>query len=186
MSIVLIGYRGSGKTTVGRALAQRLGWPFVDQDDQLVARAGLTIREIFAQHGEAYFRQLESQLLLESLKLENHVVSLGGGAVLAEHNRQAIAKAGHLVIYLRADADELHRRILSDPATAQQRPGLTHLGGSVEEIRTLLAAREPLYQEVQTRVLEVKGKSVQDLARQLHEALRSTAELGNGTISVSD
>lgn len=163
MSLLLIGYRGSGKTTLGRALARRLGWPFVDLDQRIVERAGLSIRRIFEQHGEPHFRQLETAALVEALRLKDHVLSLGGGAVLAEVNQRAIADAGYPVIYLRADADELHRRITADPTTAEQRPGLTHLGGSVDEIRHLLQIREPIYRQVMTMELDVQGMPIERL-----------------------
>ncbi len=169
MSIVLIGYRGSGKTTLGRTLAAELDWPFVDLDERIVQRAGMSITEIFQQHGEAGFRQWETGQLFEVLLLRNHIISLGGGAVLAEENRHAIIKSRHLVIYLKASAEELHRRIIADPATAAQRPGLTHLGGSVEEVRELLAKREPIYQQVKTIELDVNSAPIKDLVKQLHE-----------------
>jgi len=167
MSVLLIGYRGSGKTTLGRALADRLGWPFVDQDQRITQHAGMSIRRIFEKHGEPHFRKLETEQLRELLQLKNHVISLGGGVVLAEENRRAIQAAGHPVIYLKADAEELHRRILADVATAEQRPALTHLGGSVKEIRTLLAAREPIYRQVRTVELNVQGKLIEQLVDEL-------------------
>jgi shikimate kinase len=160
MSVILIGYRGSGKTTLGQALAHRLGWGFVDLDQLVVHTAGLSIKNIFQTHGEAHFRRLETQQLLESLRLKDHVLSLGGGAVLAEENRRAIADSGHAVVYLKADVEELHRRIVSDPTTAAQRPDLTHLGGSIEEIRSLLTARAPIYEQLAWLSLDVTGRSI--------------------------
>jgi shikimate kinase len=171
MSILLIGYRGSGKTTLGRALAGELSCPFVDLDEQIVQRAGMSIKEIFQKHGEAGFRQWETGLLAEVLLLKDHVISLGGGAVLAEENRNAITKSRHLVIYLKATAEELHRRITADPTTAVQRPGLTHLGGSVEEVRELLAKREPIYQQMKTIELDVNSAPINELAKQLRMQL---------------
>ena len=171
MSILLIGYRGSGKTTLGRALAAEMNWPFVDLDEQIVQRAGMTIKEIFQKHGEIGFRQWEMGLLAEMLLLKNHIISLGGGAVLAEENRHAIIKSRHLVIYLKADAEELHRRITADPATAAQRPGLTHLGGTVEEVRDLLAQREPIYQQMKTIELDVNSAPISELITQLRQKI---------------
>jgi shikimate kinase len=167
MSFILIGYRGSGKTTLGRRLALELNWPFVDLDEWVVQGMGKSIREIFESVGEDGFRQAESEALQQALRLENHVISLGGGAVLAEENRRSIAKSGHVVIYLRASPEELHRRIAADPQTAAQRPGLTRLGGSLEEVRTLLAQREPIYQQMKTLELDVNANDPQQLIRQL-------------------
>src|SRR5687767_14192362 len=117
MSIALIGYRGSGKTTIGRKLADRLWQPFVDTDELVIRKAGKSIREIFEQDGEPAFRDLESQAVHDVSLLSEHVISLGGGALLREQNRKTLKDAGHKLIYLRCDPDELLRRILSDPAT---------------------------------------------------------------------
>src|SRR5215831_15611769 len=103
MSIVLIGYRGSGKTTVGKRLADSLWQSFVDSDELIVKRAGKTIKEIFEQEGEPRFRDLESEVIREVAKLEDHVIALGGGAPLRAENREAIRGAKHSVIYLRCE-----------------------------------------------------------------------------------
>lgn len=171
MSIILIGYRGSGKTTLGGQLAEKLGWPFVDLDRRIVEKAGMSIREIFTRHGETGFRKMETQHLLDVVQLQSHVISLGGGAVLAEENRRAINSSKHHVVYLKATPEELHRRIVADPATAAQRPGLTHLGGSVDEVRTLLSKRESLYQELKTIELDVNSLPTDALVVQLHALL---------------
>ena len=163
MNILLIGYRGSGKTTVGQMLANQLHYGFFDNDEQIVKTAGQTIKELFEQHGQEYFRQLESQALAHINGLTNHVISLGGGAVLRETNRSRIAAPGHRVIYLRAEAEELHRRIKSDPATAANRPNLTALVGGIDEIRSVLAQREPIYRQVMTAELDVTKLSPQQV-----------------------
>lgn len=155
MSILLIGYRGCGKTTIGRKLADRLWQPFVDTDDLVVQKAGKSIKDIFEQDGEPHFRDLESVVLIEALGLQDVVLSLGGGAVLREANRRAIRASGHKVIYLRSDPATLHRRIQEDAATASMRPALTALGGTEEEVAQVLAQREPLYRQTMTAELEV-------------------------------
>src|SRR5436190_19410550 len=101
MNLFLIGYRGSGKTTVAAALAQRLGWPWIDADVELERRAGRSIKEIFATEGEAGFRDRESATLANLAQRDGWIVALGGGAVLREQNRQAIAGRGK-VVWLRA------------------------------------------------------------------------------------
>ena len=166
MSIILIGYRGSGKTTLGRRLADELRWPFVDLDEQIVAVAGRSIKQIFEQSGEPVFRDLESEHLVRVVTLKDHVISLGGGAILGEKNRRVIADSGHPVVYLKAGPEELHRRIVADSATAEQRPALTYLGGSVDEVRQLLARREAFYQEVKTIELNA-DHSTDELVEQL-------------------
>ena len=151
MALTFIGYRGSGKSTVGRAVAERLGRPFCDADVELERRAGMTIREIFASVGEAGFRGRERQLLSELLADPVLVLAAGGGAVLNDETRLRMAASGP-VIYLEIDAEAAAARIAADPTTATRRPALTALD-PIEEIRTLLVRRTPLYAEVATLTL---------------------------------
>jgi shikimate kinase len=155
MSIFLIGYRGSGKSTVGRKLADRLWQPFVDTDDIVVQKAGKTIGEIFAQEGEQRFRDLESEAVREVCQLTEHVISLGGGSLLRQENRDAIKASGGKLVYLKCDAEELAKRIAADPMSNESRPPLTGYGGGVEEIQQLLAVREPIYREMKHAELDV-------------------------------
>lgn len=154
MSVILIGYRGSGKTTVGRKLASRLWQKFVDTDDLIVAAAGKSIKEIFEQDGEPRFRELESAAIEQALGLKDHVISLGGGAVLREENRSLIKSSGQKVFYLRCKPQTLWNRIQSDLATMMNRPNLTTVGG-LEEVTNLLTQREPLYRETMTHEIDV-------------------------------
>ena len=155
MSTVLIGYRASGKTTIGRKLADHLWQKFVDTDDLIVAAAGKSIADIFAQQGEAHFRELEAQAVREAAKLPEHVIALGGGAALRADNREVIKAAGHRVVYLRCEPDVLHKRIQADPNTAEMRPNLTNLGGGEAEIRKVLSEREPIYRQFAHAELDV-------------------------------
>ena len=155
MSALLIGYRGSGKTTIGKKLADRLWQPFVDVDELIVKEAGKSIKDIFEQQGESAFRDLEEKAVRHALAMPEHVVALGGGSVLREVNRTAIKASGRKVIYLKCTPAELHKRISADPETAAMRPSLTQLGGSVQEIEKLLGEREPLYRQVMTSELDV-------------------------------
>jgi len=162
VSILLIGYRGSGKSTIGRRLADRLWQSFVDTDELIVRKAGKSIREIWESSGEAHFRDLESDVLREACHLDDHVIALGGGAVLREENRKSIRSGTNKVIYLRCDPSVLHARIQGDASTAHSRPALTTAGGGLEEIVATLKAREPIYREVMTCELEVTHLSVDD------------------------
>lgn len=159
MSIFLIGYRGSGKTTVGQKLADRLWLPFVDTDASIVRLAGKSIKEIFQQSGEKAFRDLESQVVREVGLLTDAVVSFGGGALDREENRSALAGTGHKIVYLHCQPGELLRRIQSDPLTAANRPNLTSLAGGIEEIQTVLARREPIWRAIMTAELDVTNRT---------------------------
>jgi shikimate kinase len=173
MGIVLVGYRGSGKTTVGRRLADRLGLGFVDLDDRIVAAAGKTIRAIFAEKGESAFRDLESRALAEALaeSAGQSVVSLGGGAIERAENRRVLRDSGRRVVYLRCEVEELLRRISADPQTTLSRPNLTALGGGREEIAALLARREPWYREVADGEIDVTGLALNDVVARLVEMM---------------
>ena len=154
MNITLIGYRGSGKTTIGKLLAQKLWMDFVDTDALLAQRAGQSIKEIFATQGEAAFRDLEAAVVTDAAARDNLVIATGGGVVLREANVAALKKSGK-VIYLYAPAETLLERIGADPATAATRPALTAAGGTLAEIRAVLTVREPLYQAAADVTLEV-------------------------------
>ena len=162
MSILLVGYRGSGKSTIGRKLADRLWKRFVDLDDLIVERAGKSIREIFEQDGEPAFREIEHQVLGETLLLEDQVIAAGGGVILREDNRRAINDAAHRVIYLKCDPDVLAERIAADPVSASSRPPLTPGRSSADEVAAVLAEREPLYRDVMDGELDVTHLSPED------------------------
>ncbi len=171
-NVILIGHRGCGKTSVGRALAARLGWPYVDTDERIEAATGRTVQAIFARDGAAAFRRLEAEAVAAVAAGERHVISVGGGAVLAEANRRALRSAG-VCVWLTAPADELYRRILADPRGAQTRPALTGLSGPAE-VRHLLAQREPLYAELADHAVPTAQRSV----AQVVDAVLSVLSLG--------
>lgn len=144
MNIALIGYRGTGKSTVGRLLADALNYAFIDADEALVTHDGRTIQQIFADDGEDFFRELESRILSDLVARKDTVVALGGGVVLREQNRALLTRC--TTCWLRASAATLHQRLHADPKTESQRPNLTPEGG-LAEIERLLQQRLPLYQQ---------------------------------------
>ncbi len=165
MNLFLIGYRGSGKTTVAAALAEQLDWPWIDADAELERRAAMTIKQIFAEQGEPSFRDLESTVLQELAARHSHIIALGGGVILRAENRQILKNHGKTV-WLQASPEALQGRISDDPATADRRPNLTGQGG-LAEIRTLLAKRTPLYAQCADLTIDAENKSPPEIARQI-------------------
>jgi shikimate kinase len=161
-SIFLIGYRGAGKSSVARELANRLGYAWTDSDDEIERRAGRTISDMFADEGESAFRDMEARVVAELAKRRRTVIALGGGAVLREENRRAIAAAGP-VVWLTASVETIVRRMAGDDSTAARRPNLTTLG-TREEVESLLAQRTPLYRDCATLVVDTEGKGFADVA----------------------
>lgn len=165
MNLYLIGYRGSGKTTVARLASALLAQPWIDADEEIERRAGKTIREIFAESGEEHFRELESQVLADLAEGPNRMVALGGGVILRETNRQLLERSGK-VVWLRARPETLLARIQADPATADRRPQLTSTGG-LAEIERLLAERTPLYAACADYVVDVDEMTPEEVAQQI-------------------
>jgi shikimate kinase len=163
MNVVLIGLRGTGKTSVARLLAERLGWPWFDSDERIEALAGKSIARIFAEDGEEAFRDWESRAIAELAAHDRAVLALGGGAVVREANRQAIRAAG-TVVWLQASPETLWRRIQQDRATAERRPNLTTSGGITEIIATS-QAREKFYRQSADHQVDTQGKTPDEVAK---------------------
>jgi shikimate kinase len=172
-NVILVGARGSGKTSVGRELARRLGWVFIDTDAQAEAATGQSIRSLFEDGDEAFFRRLETGILRGAARQSQQVISVGGGAVLATENRELLRTAG-VCIWLVAPAEELYRRVTQDPTSAERRPALTPLDG-LEEMREVLRRRGPLYAEVAHHVVETGQRTIAEVA---DEVLRVLSEHG--------
>jgi shikimate kinase len=144
MNIVLIGYRCTGKTTLGRLLAEKLGWPLVDTDTLIQQRAGKSIKEIVAAGGWPAFRRMECEVIADVAAGDRQVISAGGGAILDEGNRKALRAGGHVVL-LTASPETIWERMKADPKTLAERPNLTDAGG-IAEVRKVLADRRAAYQ----------------------------------------
>ena len=165
MNLFLIGYRGSGKTTVAGELARLLGWKWLDADEEIERRARETIKEIFASAGEQNFRDLEVAVIADLAQLSDHVIALGGGAVLREESRMAIRASGK-VVWLQASPPILFQRISGDAATAERRPNLTTDGG-LTEVERLLAIRAPIYAACADLTLDAEASLPAELARRI-------------------
>jgi len=151
LRLTLVGYRASGKTTVGARLARLLDRPFIDADVAIAGALGQPIAAFFAAHGEAAFRDREAQTLTAILAGDAALVlATGGGAVLRGDNRRLLRERGGLVVYCHAPAAVLQARLRADSGG---RPSLT--GADVaDEVPTLLAQRDPLYRQVADAVVD--------------------------------
>lgn len=163
----LIGLPGSGKTTVGRQVAHKLGLPFIDCDAVAEERLGCSIRVYFEQQGEAAFRDVEEQLVDELTLSAAGVLSTGGGVVLRPVNRERLRERTH-VFYLRSTPETLIHRLRRDT----QRP-LLQVADPLARLRELFAVRDPLYLETAHTVIETGRPSVQALVRQVVERWES-------------
>lgn len=166
--ILLVGMMGAGKTTVGQALAQRLGYPYLDSDEQVQRQSGQTVREIFESRGEAAFRALEKQALAQAVTSHGPVVvSVAGGAVLDPDNRRRMRQAG-LVVWLRARLQTLARRVGADQG---HRPLLGE--DPLAALTRLYQQRRPLYAQVADMVIDVDLLTSEQVVEQVLERARS-------------
>lgn len=151
--ITLVGYRGTGKSTVAALLAGGLGCDWVDADAVLEARMGTTIADLVQSRGEGTFRDAESAVLRDLLGSCGGVLATGGGVVLRAENRAALRGAGGPVAWLTAPADVIRRRLAADPLTRDRRPALSG-GDPLAEVEAALAARDALYRDVADAVFD--------------------------------
>ena len=174
MIVTLIGYRGCGKSSVGPLLADRLDCLCIDSDDEIETRAGKAIREIFADSGEQEFRRLETDVLKNLLTGPPSVIAAGGGAILADINRERMKAAGP-VVWLNASAETLAARISADESSDARRPSLT--GRSIEdEVADVLSSRLPLYQDAATITVDAERQSPEQIADAIMCELRPAAQ----------
>jgi shikimate kinase len=159
-NIILCGFMGTGKTTIGQVIAATLGWQFADTDHVIETRQGKTISQIFWQDGESTFRQLETALCLEISAWRQTVIATGGGIVLKPENREALTKAG-LVVCLDASPELIAERL----AGATDRPLLAG-DDPIKRIRDLMAARFIAYKALHNHV-DTAGQTPQQLADEI-------------------
>lgn len=154
--LVLVGARGTGKSTVGRLVADRLGHRFIDVDDEIEAAVGLSIPEIFSTLGESAFRDAEEDAIRALTELDESIVlATGGGAVVRPSNRERLKRFG-LAVWLKAEPMVLGERLLFDASSGKLRPSLTGLG-AIAEIEAVLEARREYYQDVAGLVVDTTG-----------------------------
>ncbi len=181
-SVFLIGYRATGKTTIGRLLSRTLGVPFHDTDALVEEALGHSIAECFERQGEAVFREREAACLEELCDaLESGgpaVVSTGGGIVLRDSNVRRMRDSG-LVVWLRSDPATIRRRLENDPATRSSRPALAGRT-AVEEVEEVLRSREPLYRGAShAEVITDAGDSPERCARSIAKLVEESGPVAD-------
>ena len=162
MNIVLIGYRGTGKSTVGRILAKRLDRELVSMDAEIVRRARQAIPEIVKQHGWDRFRDLESEVCRELSAKNRVIIDTGGGVILRPENIVSL-KANGVLFWLTADVNTIVGRIGGDT----NRPSLTGTKSFVEEVEDVLRERVPKYQAAADHTIATDGRSADEIASEI-------------------
>jgi shikimate kinase len=176
MLLILIGYRATGKTTLARLLAGRLGCDCIDADAEIERRAGKSIARVFAEDGEPAFRDLEAEVIADLCGRQRLVLAAGGGAPVREESRLEMRRRGS-VVWLVARPETILARMSADPTTAGRRPNLTRRE-PLEEIVHLLQQREPIYRQSAHLVVDTEGKTPEQLADEILERLGLSPEPG--------
>jgi len=165
LNVALYGFMGVGKSTVGKALSERLGYGFVDMDEMIERRTGAKIKDIFAAEGEKGFRALEKEVAKEVAKRDCQVIACGGGAVLNPENAEAL-RSNSVLVLLTASIDEIMERTRDSDV----RP-LLNVDDARAEVEALLRERMPLYLEAADLVMDTTGASPTQLAAEIAAAL---------------
>ena len=179
MNLVLVGYRGTGKSVIARRLARRLGWPVVSLDDEIVRLAGKRIPDLVAERGWGHFRDLEEQTCRHFGALDGQILDCGGGVVEREANAAALRAHGR-VFWLRATPATIAARIGGD----SNHPSLTGAKSFTEEIAEVLQRRAPLYQAAAHEVIDTDGRELNDIATEIARRWRSSARIPGSTTPI--
>ena len=162
MKLILIGYRGCGKTSVGKRVAQARNMQYLDVDDVTCTRIGCdSIAKIWDEYGEPYWRENEVAVTQDLCQQDNLVIGLGGGTLMQPGARKVVQAATDTIrIYLKASAEVLYGRIIGDVRSSQTRPSLTAMGGGLDEDIHMLEQREPTYEAVADVVLDISEMDI--------------------------
>lgn len=174
-NIVLTGFRATGKSTVGKMIAQRLGYAYLDTDREICRQLGATVTEIVEQHGWGYFREAEARVLDQLCAASHTVIATGGGAIEHQAHWQRLRDVSY-VVWLDADAVTIKKRIASDPVSAHQRPRLSAGPPVEDETDKLLQRRTPLYSAGSDLCLDTVLYTPEELAAALHEVVERIKE----------
>lgn len=176
MNLVLVGYRGTGKSAIAAKLGRLLSFPRVSLDEEIVREAGQSIPEIVAASGWPFFRDMEERICRKFGGQDRLIIDCGGGVVEREANLQSLRANGR-VFWLRAIPSTIVARIGGD----QQRPSLTGSKSFTEEVEEVLARREPLYQRIAHEHIDTDGRSLDDLAGVIAAQFRAVAGLAQAS-----
>lgn len=161
MNIVLIGYRGTGKTTIGKLLAKQLHFGFISTDDEIIRKAKIRIPEIVEKFGWNKFRDIEEEVIYEVSKLNNYVIDTGGGVILRNKNVENLKKNGKLIL-LTADVKTIVERI----KFGTERPSLTHLS-FIEEVEEVLKQRNEKYLNAKDFMLNTTNCTIEEIVEKI-------------------
>lgn len=168
MNIVLIGMRGSGKTTVAKILSQKLNKHYIETDDLVVKKGGMSIPKIVRQYGWNKIRELEEEAVMDATALDNSIISTGGGVAVRKENIKLLKKNGK-IFWLKCSIGRLVKRIGNDP----NRPSLTDKKTPLEEIKEVLKQREKLYQHAADVIVDTEGKNIAKVANEIIEVIKN-------------
>ena len=174
MNIVLIGFRGTGKSTVGKHLANRLERDFIDSDKYVEDSTGKTIKHIFEEVGEEGFRKIEADVIAKLSGMDNKIVAVGGGAILKKDNVSNLKDNGFLVL-LEATPEIIHNRITQDEKTTQQRPSLTDKK-PLDEIKHLLELREHPYKNAADYIINTSYVACEDIVNEIITTIKKLSD----------
>ncbi len=166
MNIVLIGYRGTGKSSVAKILAERLKWPLVAMDAEIVKKAGLPVPEIIQKRGWDYFRDVESNICRRVGAKDRTIIDTGGGAVLRKENVDALRQRGR-VFWLTAEVSTIMERIKH----SKERPSLTQKKSYVDEVEDVLKERLPLYKAACDQIIATDERTLEEIADEIQSKM---------------
>ncbi len=170
MNIYLIGYRCTGKTTIGKSLAESIGWHFADADEELVRKNRMTVSEMVAQYGWDFFREKEREIIVQLSCLDKYVIATGGGVILNHKNVQEMKKSG-FIVWLKASPEIIKQRIINDSATEVLRPALTSKCLS-DEIEETLLKRTPLYENAMDFFADTDSRNIDTICGIISEEIQ--------------
>jgi shikimate kinase len=174
MNIILIGFRGTGKTTVGELLSTHLERDFIDSDKYIESSTGKTIKRIFEEDGEEGFREIEASVITKLSKMDNKVIAAGGGAIIRNDNVRNFKNNGFLIL-LEATPEIIYERVTQDEKTAQQRPSLTNKK-PFEEIKHLIEQRKHAYKNAADYTINTSLLSCKEIVNEIVTAVNKKVD----------